>query len=230
MNTLEELEKFDSYLHDLIKIHFEQYSAEILRMYDLLNLLELMKEIYPNLESNLIMDEVKTDLFSSIYLATKGMYRNSFISLRSSLELGIGYLYFIDNNLDYIKWTNNKFDLSWSRLNDENYGVLRKNYLKLFKPNLNESDYEGLINNCKEIYRVCSEYTHGKYGFMKTNIDTKYIYNGDYFKEFIETFNEVVKTLISLQSIRFSRYLIDISEEILDDIQIILKEKNLEGV
>lgn len=231
MNFLKQMEDFDLYMHSLVKEHFEKHDKEIIELYSLLECLTNFNTIYPNIESNLIMDEVKADLFSSIYLSTKGMYRNAFISLRSSLELGIGYLYFLDNNLDYIKWTKNKFDLSWSRLNDENYGVLRIDYLKLFyeTENLDEA-YENLINKCKSNYRTCSEYTHGKYGYMKTNLSSRYEYNKYDYETFIESYKEVVSCLIILQVIRFNKSLNNLRSEYIEDVEVILKSEGLKEI
>ncbi|MCY7916799.1 hypothetical protein [Bacillus vallismortis] len=231
MNFLQQMEDFDLYMHDLVKQHFEEHDKEIIELYSLLECLTNLNTIYPNIESNIIMDEVKTDLFSSIYLSTKGMYRNAFISLRSSLELGIGYLYFLDNNLDYIKWTKNKFDLSWSRLNDEKYGVLRVDYLKLFyeTENLDEA-YEVLIGKCNSNYRICSEYTHGKYGYMKTNLSTRYEYDEYDYKKFIDSYKEVVTCLIILQVIRFNKFLNNLNSEYLDDVEVILKSEGLKEI
>lgn len=231
MNFLKQMEDFDLYMHGLVKQHFEKHDKEIVELYNLLECLTNFNTIYPNIESNLIMDEVKTDLLSSIYLSTKGMYRNAFISLRSSLELGIGYLYFIDNNLDYIKWTKNKFDLSWSRLNDVNYGVLRIGYLKLFfeTEDLDQA-YQDLIDKCQSNYRTCSEYTHGKYGYMKTSFSSRYEYNQYDYTNFINSYKEVVSCLITLQAIRFNKSINNLSSEYLEDVEDILKSEGLKEI
>lgn len=231
MNFLNQIEDFDLYMHALVKQHFEKHDKEIVELYSLLECLTNFNTIYPNIESNLIMEEVKADLFSSIYLSTKGMYRNAFISLRSSLELGIGYLYFLDNNLDYIKWTKNKYDLSWSRLIDENYGVLRVDYLKLFyeTERLDEA-YQNLINKCRSNYRTCSEYTHGKYGYMKTKLSTRYEYNEYDYAKFIDSYKEVVSCLITLQVIRFNKSLNNLRPEYLEDVEVILKSEGLKEI
>lgn len=231
MNFLNQMESFDLYMHGLVKQHFEKHDQELVELYSLLECLSNLKTVCPSIESNLIMEEVKADLFSSIYLSTKGMYRNAFISLRSSLELGIGYLYFLDNNLDYIKWTKNKFDLSWSRLNDENYGVLRIDYFKLFcEIDGLDQAYLCLIDKCKSNYRVCSEYTHGKYGYMKTNLSSRYEYNGYDYSNFIESFKEIISCLIVLHVIRFNKLLNNLKSEYLEEIEVILRQEGLKEI
>lgn len=231
MKLSTKFKEFDLYMHSLIDIHFEKNENEIVELYSLMDCLTGFSAIYPDIESNLIMDEVKTDLFSSIYLSTKGMYRNAFISLRSSLELGIGYLYFLDNNLDYIKWTQNKFSLSWSRLNDENYGVLKTDYLNLFCKSIEfESGFAEVIDKCNSNYKICSEYTHGKYGYMKTNLTTRYEYNELDYTKFINSFKEVVSCLVVLHAIRFNKSINQLKEEHLDEVEDILKSENMKGV
>lgn len=232
MDLLKIMEDFDLYMHNLTKEHFENHDKEVIELYSLLECFSNFKAIYSDIESNIILDEVQADLFSSIYLSNKGMYRNAFISLRSSLELGIGYLYFIDNNLDYIKWTQNKFDLSWSRLNDENYGVLRVEYFNLFYKNENLKDaYNNLIKKCKTNYRICSEYTHGKYGFMKTNLTSEFKYSQYDYSNYIGAFKEIVSCLIVLQAIRFNKILNNrLSSECLEDVEEILKAEGLKEI
>lgn len=231
MSILKEMNEFDSYMHELISQHFENHEKEIIELYNLIEILKSFNDIYPKTESNLIMDEVITDLFSSIYLSMKGMYRNAFISLRSALELGVGYLYFLDNNLDYVKWTKNKFSLSWSRLNHDDYGVLKVTYLQLFYNSKNLSSiYDSIIDTCNQSYKVCSEYTHGKYGYMKTNLTTRYVYSKTDYQNFIQSYKEVVISIIILHTIRFNKHVEEIKPEHLEEIEDILKSKDLKEI
>lgn len=228
MNISDEIKNFNYYMHEILETHCNHHYSDISEMYSHLEYLNEFKIIYPKMESVVIMDEVHSDLFNSIYLATKGMYRNAYISLRSALELGIGYLYFCDNNLDYLKWTKNKFDLSWSRLNDEKKGILTNEYLSLFYYNgVVESNMLQLITKCKDTYRICSEYTHGKYGFMRTSLSSKYDYNKDDFLNFVKYYKDTIFSIFCLHAIRFNANLVHLPGESFDEIESILKNFDL---
>lgn len=52
--------------------------------------IEQLKVIEQN-DFTKVLEEATWDLFSSIYLAANGMYRTSFMTLRSALELGLNF-------------------------------------------------------------------------------------------------------------------------------------------
>ncbi len=91
-----------------------------------------------------------------------GLYRQSFYSLRLSLELLLGTIYFSVNKLDYMEWLNGKGDIYWSKLKDENNGVLSQRFAKAFFPELAE-EVEGFNKKTVSLYRKLSEYVHGNY-------------------------------------------------------------------
>lgn len=147
-----------------------------------------------------IVEEIIYDLFISLQLSINGLYRHSFISTRCALELGIAQLKFKDDNFSYLLWKNNKDDISWSSFFNEERGVLSYKYLKLFKPN---GSYEKVILSASSIYRECSEYVHGKYGYITELNVSKITFNVDLYKKSIEMCGSTIRLLNVLLCIRF---------------------------
>lgn len=162
-------------------------------------------------ECTKILDEVKYDLITSTYFASIGLYRNAFISLRSSLELGTGLMYFLDRNYEYLLWKNGSQDLIWSVLTDKDNGIYSYKYLSLFEE-LDKQICDRLYETSKEAYRICSEYVHGKYGFMQTKNNIKIEYDEDKITLWNRSINNVLDILSIVYSIRFNKR-IDLLEE-----------------
>ena len=179
---------------------FEENSKEISEMMLSLEMLDIWVSRLNTFEQNAILKEVCYDLLSSIYISAQGMYRNAYISLRSAIELGLSFIYFVDRNFEYLLWKINDYDMKWSVLKDENEGILSKRYLSLF---LGEQDVEELIQDIKNAYRQCSEYVHGKYKFMHTIDEQKIPYQKDKFICWSSMFLDVAKLMNILLTIRF---------------------------
>lgn len=193
-----------------VKSHMEECSSELTEMLNHLSLLNSWTDYLSRFETNIILKEVVYDLLSSVYISTNGMYRNAYSSLRSAIELGIGFVYFTDHNYDFLKWKQNKFDLSWSLLNSESEGVLNKSYLTLF---FSEFNYEPYIQKVKELYRECSEFTHGKFNYMQTIESSKIAFDKSKFIEWAKMYVEVIQNLIIILRVRFSNELISFEQE-----------------
>ena len=171
---------------------------------DMLLKLEVLTDFldhFNNIDSCKVLSEVQYDLFSAIYLALNGMYRNSFVSLRSASELGLGFLYFTDYNYHYQQWKKMKFDLKWSVLSDSNEGILSQSYLTTY---VIFSSAQSIIDDYQSVYRYCSEFVHGKYEFMHTLKNPKIEYDKATFKLFVEKFNLLTDLLFALLIIRFN--------------------------
>lgn len=63
-----------------------------------LELIEVWSNISKDLECSKMLNEVSYDLLTSMYFVCYGLYRNAFVSLRSALELALGFIYFVDRN------------------------------------------------------------------------------------------------------------------------------------
>jgi len=170
-----------------------------------------------NIEQIAVLKEVCYDALSSLYISSQGMYRNAYISLRSALELGLSFIYFVDRNYEYLLWKVNDYDMKWSTIKDENNGILSKKYLSLF---LKDTNLEELIEGVKDAYRSCSEYVHGKFQYMHTIKGENILYEQDKFVAWSEMFLEVVKLINVMLVIRFQ----NVANSFTEDKKLSLKE------
>ncbi|PFA22246.1 hypothetical protein CN373_10825 [Bacillus cereus] len=193
--------------------HGELY-AEMVHYLEMLN---MWTSKLQGFEQNAVLKEVCYDLLSSLYIAGQGMYRNAYICLRSALELGVSFTYFIDRNYDYLLWKVNDYDMKWSTLKDPDNGLLSKKYFSLF---LGDIEVSELIEKFKTVYRECSEYVHGKYKYMHTIGEQKILYQKEKIETWASMFIDIVKLLNILYTIRFTEY----ANSFADDKKISLKE------
>jgi len=56
-----------------------------------------------------ILDELYEDINSSFFLALFGLYRSSYLHMRSSIELGLQLIYFIHHPIEFRKWKEGDF-------------------------------------------------------------------------------------------------------------------------
>ncbi|MGV8905913.1 MAG: hypothetical protein ACOH15_04885 [Acetobacterium sp.] len=231
MTIKNELESFNQHMNGLFNEHLKEQESKIIKMYLHLDILDKISILYDEYESEPVIKEARADFFSSIYLASNGMYRNSFICLRSALELGLGFIYFVDHNLCYLQWIANEFDLSWFKLNDEDQGVLNKEYCNHFVE-LDKGKPFRILGIANRNYRICSEYTHGKYDYMKTKLSSKYEYVELSFNEFSARYLEIIDLVIAMHIIRFNKKLHKIFEDeyLLVDLKEVLREMDLEEI
>lgn len=185
--------------------HTEECNEIISLMVNRLNLIDYWnEELLKDISTVVILKEVGYDLLSSIYIGANGMYRNAYISLRSAIELGVGFFYFTDHNYDFLDWKRNKFDMTWTRLNDFDKGVLSKRYLNLFNEQFNTNEF---IEAVGEVYRECSEYVHGKYEYMHSLTSSKITFNKETFIKWGEMFIKIIDLILILLSVRFKEKL-----------------------
>lgn len=95
----------------------------------------------------------------ALMAVTLGQYRQAFGALRTFLELTCAALLFSANELEMRLWLQGERDVSWTKLTDENNGVLSHTFARAFYPELKDdvSHYRQLA---KKVYRECSEFVH----------------------------------------------------------------------
>jgi hypothetical protein len=175
-----------------------------------------------HIDTTKVLEEAIWDMFSSIYLSASGLYRSSFMALRSALELGLAYVYFYDNNYNYLLWKNNKFDLNWSSIKEESKGIISKQYILFFCESLGEEKANKICDETKEIYRICSEYVHGKYAFMHT-VDVKQVeYAQEELRIYSGIFTRVARIITTLLILRFG--LASFDEDVNEQIKELLSD------
>lgn len=162
-----------------------------------------------------VFDEVRNDLLSSIIFCLEGFYRHANICLRSSLELTLSYLYYYDNQYDFILWKNDCIDMTWSKLVDSDKGFLNPKFLNIvFDGEINISECEKKI---REVYHLTSQYVHGKYNYMQQRLSDGIIYEENLLDSYFKISKEIVKIETLLIYIRFHKEIcknIDAQEKI----------------
>lgn len=179
------------------------------------------------IEQSIILDEINHDMLCSINNAANGMYRVANSCIRSAIELGIGFLYFVDNNFKFLLWKKNKFDIKWSALLDEENGVITHKYLSLFCDSEKLSEF---ITEVRDAYKESSEYVHGKYNYMHSLDGTTIKYNEDQLIKWSDTFRNAAQILCILLTIRFNDKVIYFQYEKIEFCKALLKKRKIEGV
>jgi hypothetical protein len=100
------------------------------------------------------------DFGLALYSAMSGLYRQSFSSLRSFLEVTVGATYLSSLEFKRRQWLSGKLDISWSSMMSVDEGIYSKAFLNEFCPEA-ISEREQAIESLKKSYRRCSEYIHG---------------------------------------------------------------------
>ncbi|MET8860582.1 hypothetical protein [Streptomyces sp. NPDC004579] len=100
------------------------------------------------------------DLGIALYSAMSGLYRQSFASLRSFLEVTTGAVYLSSLEFKRRQWVSGKLDLSWSSIVSNEEGIYSSSFLNEFCPEALPERTQA-ISDLKKSYRRCSEYIHG---------------------------------------------------------------------
>jgi hypothetical protein len=149
-----------------------------------------------------------------------GMYRQSFSSIRLAFEMGLSVVYFSVNKLEHIEWRKGYNDIKWSKLIDEENGVLSKRYSKAFFEKLSD-DITTYNSIAKDVYREMSEYVHGNYDtWNKSGLELKY--NEELKNDYFKVFTKMSKVLLFVLC---CRYLKSIDKNKLDELSTFLFEE-----
>lgn len=164
--------------------------------------IEIIEDIAAHIDSQPqpILKEVLHDLISSLYSGLQALYRNAYISLRSGMELTLAYIYFVDHNYDYLFWKKDEYDVKWSVLENTENGVLSEKYLSMFC----NDKFDLLFDCCRDIYRCCSQFVHGKYEYMHTVKHQNVKYCKQTFEKYLDMLQKITNVIIALLLIRHS--------------------------
>lgn len=136
----------------------------------------------------------------SLLSQTYCLYRNAFGSLRLSLEMLFGGIYFSTNLLDFIEWSKSSKDLNWSIINDPDNGVLSHRFYNAFFPEIKE-DAPRYQTKAKDLYRDLSEYVHGNHHTWSLDKKALKIEKSEIqlYKKCLLTFNEIAMFALTLR-------------------------------
>jgi sensor histidine kinase YesM len=125
-------------------------------------------EILNDKKESDLLKVVCSQIETSALHTSFGLYRQAFSSLRLSLEMGLGMVYFSAFKLDHYEWLNGKNDIKWSKIIDKESGVLSKRFAEAFFSELVDLVEE---NNTQAatVYRRLSEFVHGNFETWEEN-------------------------------------------------------------
>lgn len=148
-----------------------------------------------------VLHEVQNDLLNSLIFCLQCYYRPANICLRSAIELLLSFLYYYDNQYDFILWRNDKIDMSWAKLTDSERGVFNEQFLNLvYGKTLKVTT---LAYDIKKLYHTTSQFVHGKYDFMQRVITDNVKYSEKQVDAFFAIRKEIEELSCILLYIRF---------------------------
>lgn len=124
-------------------------------------LFEFSENLVDKQESSLLR-AVSSQIEASALSLSLGLYRQAFSSLRLALELGLGTVHFSLFKLEHHEWLLGKSDIKWSKLINEENGILSHRIAVAFFPELNDHVKE-YNDKASSVYRRLSEFVHGNY-------------------------------------------------------------------
>ncbi len=105
-----------------------QQENELAKIHEFVDdLLKWLNILQPRPEAN-VLTHVAAELQLSSFSLVSGLYRQAFTSLRLSLELSLGVVFFSANRLELAEWMGGNYDLVWSQLNHSDNGVFSKSF------------------------------------------------------------------------------------------------------
>jgi len=154
-------------------------------------------------QEKIILETVSTQLELSNYNLILGLYRQAFSSLRLALEMGLAAIYFSASKLELHEWLDGRMDIKWSKLIDEDNGVLSKRFSKAFYSDLVD-EVESYRSKAIIVYRKLSEYVHGN---NETWIDggIKLVYKEDFFDRYCDFYRIVSETILFSAVCRYAK-------------------------
>jgi hypothetical protein len=181
-------------------------------------LFEFSENLNDKEESNLLK-VVSSQMEISALNVSFGLYRQAFSSTRLALEMGLGIVYFSAFKLEHYEWLNGNTDIKWSKIIDNDNGVLSKRFAKAFCPELSQyvEEYGSTATN---VYRKLSEFVHGNYEtWEKGNLILSK--NDDLLRRYFEYSDSVKNVLLFALC---CRYLKSFSSSKIDSMPFILEE------
>lgn len=162
MTAEEYIRKINGQIQGLFETSLQRNSDVIINGIDFSKSLQTWLEIIPDDNYKILLTNSIQSLELSIISQSYCLYRNSFSSLRLSMEMLFGGIYFSTTTIDFIEWTKSSKDLNWSTINDFNNGVLSHRFCNAFFPELKDVN-ESYFTKAKDLYRDLSEYVHGNH-------------------------------------------------------------------
>lgn len=179
-------------------------------------------EIILDQQEKQMLETVSAQLESATYTLTLGLYRQAFSSLRLAFEMGLATIYFSAHKLEMQEWFTGKNDIKWSKLIDEENGLLSKRFVRAFFIECIDN-VESYNSDAKKTYRKLSEFVHGNYETWDKD-GIKLTYNDELMELYLECHESVVKIILFIAICRYKLLLTDELKESLSFIPEVFNE------
>lgn len=191
--TMKESLKKDN---ELAKIH--SFVEDLLTWYDVLK----------TRGEAVILKYAASELQLSALSLVSGLYRQSFTSLRLTLELSLSAIYFSANELDFREWEIGTRDIYWNQLvntDDNDFGIFSQRWASGFFPELtgHVKTYNTLA---KETYRNLSEFVHGN-AYTWEVYPATIVFEENLFNQWLKNFSSSSQIISFALCLRFMKHL-----------------------
>ncbi|RZK43379.1 MAG: hypothetical protein EOO90_03725 [Pedobacter sp.] len=207
-------------LNDKSQEIFEQSlddSDSLGKTHHLLNCIVEFSDQLSDMHEKELLRSVAGQLESSCLNMTLGLYRQAFSSLRLAFEMGLGVVYFSSNKLEHFEWMKGNADIKWSKLINEDNGVLSKRFSNAFFPELT-SIIDEYNEKTSALYRRLSEFVHGNSEtWSKSGLQLTL--NKPLKKQFYTNFYEVSEIILFVLSCRYLKIMDTATLESMEFIQ-----------
>ncbi|NME98835.1 hypothetical protein [Aneurinibacillus aneurinilyticus] len=178
----------------------------------ILKYLNAILEIHEKLEKEesemlQIWNDIVSDIIGAIYSATSGFYRLSLASLRGTLELACGSIYYLDHKIEYFMYRENdsKADKYVNTLVNE-HSFFTTKYIKFFYNDIEieQANTDSVSNYLKNLYSTLCDIVHGRYKTLTMTQSVNIKYDKKLFKRFEKILFETLSIIAVLYILRFN--------------------------
>ncbi len=166
-----------------------------------------------------VLENVAYELQFSAFLASSGLYRQAFASLRLVLELALSGILFSSDEFYFRKWKQGLADISWKRIIDQDIGIFSDTWLRAFSDlepdEKGKKENETIAKLARDTYRKLSGYIHGGNYTWETH-QSHIKFNQDEFNSWKQLCDNTSRIILYSLVIRFSQ---DLSPENLREVE-----------
>ncbi len=159
MTVSEYYKKLNSEVNRIFDVSLEDTNTAGIT-HDLICNLQLWYSLLTKYESSKMLLNAIEALDTSCLQMLQGVYRSSFASIRLSLEMLCGAIYFSAHDIEFKEWSNGNKDLMWSYLLSPDNGILSKRFTDAYFLELKKTSADIHVMT-KDLYRDLSEMVHG---------------------------------------------------------------------
>ncbi len=181
---------------------------------------EFSEQIQDKSEKNMLT-VVSAQFEASALSLALGFYRQAFSTLRLAFEMGLATVHFSIHKMEQNEWLMGKADILWSKLIDEENGILSSRFSEAFFKEL-ETEVRKYNRKAAYVYRMLSQYVHGNNEtWIKSGLIIKK--NEALISLYFEQFDIVAEIILFALS---SRYIKSFSADQLDSVSFIKDHLN----